>query len=495
MPQFNESDHPRASNGEFGSGGGEGSSSSSSSGEYPWEEGDKLEAAYSEASRAIKAAGANSGGMGLTPEAVKSTPEYQEAKKNLEKSQSALQAFNARWSATYAKIPKEERMRRRNAKRASDITAMDATLRTYDKDGRLHIARSHISKACVNPYYGREIPRSQGLGLDPNQIYMMLRHPDELAKAAPTFARLPILAKHTPISNFDSLDEKEKKKYIVGTIGSDVEFLEPFLDADVSIWDADAIAGIETEQQCEFSCGYSYEPIMTTGNYNGENYDGIMTQIHGNHLALVTDGRAGSEVRAADSKLLEKKPMKRSKLGNALIVALTTAFPKVQIATDSELEKALAPATRKTFGTSERESASKLILAMDSGIDQKQVFAVMDALSDMDNDTPEPAKDKRKGKDSKGCDECSMPEGKHADDCKMGKDAAAEEEKEKKAAEDKKAAMLKRRRTKRQWMPSSKRSGLSSAMLIRRSVMFVPSLGTWLQWTPPNRFTLSRSIR
>jgi hypothetical protein len=316
----------------------------------------------------------------------------------------------------------------------------DATLRTYDKDGRLHIARSHISKACVNPYYGREIPRSQALGLDPNQIYMMLRHPDELAKAAPTFARLPILAKHTPISNFDSLDEKEKKKYIVGTIGSDVEFLEPFLDADVSIWDADAIAGIETEQQCEFSCGYSYEPIMTTGNYNGENYDGIMTQIHGNHLALVTDGRAGSEVRAADSKLLEKKPMKRSKLGNALIVALTTAFPKVQIATDSELEKALAPATRKTFGTSERESASKLILAMDSGIDQKQVFAVMDALSDMDNDTPEPAKDKRKGKDSKGCDECSMPEGKHADDCKMGKDAAAEEEKnEKKAAEDKKA--------------------------------------------------------
>ena len=310
------------------------------------------------------------------------------------------------------------------------IIATDATLRTYDKDGRLHIARSHISKACVNPYYGREIPRSQALGLDPNRIYMMLRHPEELAKAAPTFARLPILAKHTPIANFATLDEQEKKKYIVGTIGSEVEFLEPFLDADVCIWDADAIAGIETEQKCEFSCGYSYEPIMTTGNYAGENYDGIMTQIHGNHLALVTDGRAGSEVRAADQQIEEKKPMVRSKLGNALIVALTTAFPKVQIAADSELEKALAPATRKSFGTAQRESASKLILAMDSTIDQKQVFAVMDALSDVDdpepkkkdNENPEPAKDKKRGKDAKPNDHDSDDPNCDCKDCKAGKD-------------------------------------------------------------------------
>lgn len=323
------------------------------------------------------------------------------------------------------------------------VIAIDATLRTYDKDGRLHIARSHISKACVNPYYGREIPRSQALGLDPNRIYMMLRHPEELAKAASTFARLPILAKHTPIATFNTLDEQEKKKYIVGTIGSDVEFLEPFLDADVCIWDADAIAGIETEQKCEFSCGYSYEPIMTTGNYAGENYDGIMTQIHGNHLALVTDGRAGSEVRAADQQIEEKKPMVRSKLGNALIVALTTAFPKVQIATDSELEKVLAPATRKSFGTAQRESASKLILAMDSSIDQKQVFAVMDALSDVDdpepkkkdNEDPEPAKDKKRGKDAKPEDH---PESCDCKDCKAGRDAK-EDDPEMKPGKDKKA--------------------------------------------------------
>jgi len=322
--------------------------------------------------------------------------------------------------------------------------ALDATLRSYDKDGRLHIARSHISKSCVNPYYGREIPRSEALGLIPDKIYMMLRHPDELAKAAPTFARLPILAKHTPIDVF--WDERKRKDFIVGTIGSDVEFLEPYLDADVAIWDADAIAGIETDQVREFSCGYSYEPIMTTGEYNGEKYDGIMTQIQGNHLALVESGRAGPDVQAADSKL-EKKSMNRSKLGNALIVALQTAFPNVKIAADSELEKALGNATHKTFGKAEREAAGKLILAMDSKVDSKQVTAVMDALADVDdpapkkNDEPEPAKDRRRGKDSKpeGCD-CEMPNGEHTKDCKMTKDAAAEkEEKDRKDAEDKRA--------------------------------------------------------
>ena len=33
--------------------------------------------------------------------------------------------------------------------------ALDKSLRSYDQDGRMHIAASNISKATVNPYYGR----------------------------------------------------------------------------------------------------------------------------------------------------------------------------------------------------------------------------------------------------------------------------------------------------------------------------------------------------
>jgi len=297
------------------------------------------------------------------------------------------------------------------------------TARTYDAEGRLHISRSHISKACVNPYRGDEIPTWKELGLDPNRVYHLLRDPEELRKGAESFARNQILIKHIAVNADDP-----QKESIVGAIGSNVEFLDPFLDADLCIWDADAIARIETEQQCEFSCSYRYVPVMTTGEYNGEKYDGIMTQIQGNHLALVESGRAGSEVRAADHAL-ETTPMKRTKLGNSLIVALTTAFPKVTIANDSELEKVLAGARHATFGKPQRESARKLILAMDSELKPERVDLVMDALTDVDdpepkkkdNDEPEPAKD---------CS-CGAKDGKHSKDCAMGKDSKRAKDKAK----------------------------------------------------------------
>ena len=40
---------------------------------------------------------------------------------------------------------------------------------------------------------------------------------------------------------------------------------------------------------------------MTPGVYEGERYDGVMTEITGNHVALVSDGRAGPDVVVADS--------------------------------------------------------------------------------------------------------------------------------------------------------------------------------------------------
>lgn len=320
----------------------------------------------------------------------------------------------------------------------ADLT-FDFTARTFDANGWLHISRSHISKACVNPYYGREIPGAVSLGLIADKIYYLLRDPKELAKGAATFKGIPILAKHTPLSTFHTLEEKEKKKYIVGAVGSDIEFLDPYLDADTTIWDAAAIAGIETDIQREHSCSYRYVPIMTTGTYDGVHYDGIMTQIEANHLALVESGRAGNDVLAAD-KILEKNSMKRSKLGNALIVAIQTAFPKVIVAQDSELEKVLGNAKRKTFGKTERDKASVLILAMDAEIDGKQVKAVMDALADVDD--PEPTK-KTNEKEEKADDAEEHPKGCMCADCKSARDAESEEseeEKKKKAAKDKKAA-------------------------------------------------------
>jgi uncharacterized protein len=296
--------------------------------------------------------------------------------------------------------------------------AFDASARSYDANGHLTIARSHISKACVNPYYGHEIPNAEMLGLDLNKVYYLLRSPEELAKGAHTFAMKPILSKHIPIKDFDTLEEQQKKQYIVGAIGSDVEFLAPYLDADTSIWDITAIAGIETETVREFSCSYRYVAVMTPGIYEGVKYDGVMTEIEANHLALVEAGRAGSDVLAADQILRGVTEMKKTKFGKSLVVVLGKSFPK--LAADAAFLPALVGGA--TLKTIDKAAVKAAILAHDAETAPADVDEVMDAMCDVDPEAKEP-----KGKDSK---ECS------ADD---EDEEESEEEKKKKAAKDKSA--------------------------------------------------------
>lgn len=200
--------------------------------------------------------------------------------------------------------------------------------RRYDADGRLHILRTPISKATVNPYYGREIPEADNLGLEPERVYYLLRDPGELAKAALSFARNQLMFKHTAVSADDP-----KQDSIAGTIGSEVEFQAPYLIADLCIWDSEAIAGVETDTVRELSASYRYRADMTPGMYEGQRYDGVMREIQGNHVALVKSGRAGSDVMAADNKLETKM---ETKFGKALYAILCAASPK--LAADAALK-------------------------------------------------------------------------------------------------------------------------------------------------------------
>lgn len=172
-----------------------------------------------------------------------------------------------------------------------------SSVRRVDADGHLHVERTPISKANVSPYYGREIPDSQRLGLDPNRIYRLLRDPEELKKAAPTFAGKPLLIDHQPVSSSDHPKDK-----ITGSIGQDVRWEAPFLTAPLSVWRDDAIDGIESGKKRQLSSGYRYRADMTPGTFEGEPYDGVMRDIVGNHVALVEEGRV-PDIVVGDSAL------------------------------------------------------------------------------------------------------------------------------------------------------------------------------------------------
>jgi len=259
--------------------------------------------------------------------------------------------------------------------------ALDRSARTVDADGRLHIDKSHISKANVCPYYGREIPGYDALGLDGDKVYQLLRDPAELEKAAPTFARLPILSEHVPISA-----DEPRQDLIVGAIGSDVSFDSPYLNADLSIWDSRSIAGIETDKIKELSCAYRYVPVMEPGEFDGIPYDGRMTEIQGNHLALVEVGRAGSDVVVADSNpfTFKESAMKMTLLGKAMYAAVSAASPK--LAADSAVPAMLADAHYKTF---DKAKVTASLIALDATLDPEQLDNVIDSLLDVEQD-PKP---------------------------------------------------------------------------------------------------------
>jgi hypothetical protein len=220
-----------------------------------------------------------------------------------------------------------------------DTLAFDAGARSYDQDGRLHVQFSHISKACVNPYRGNEIPGADALGLDPGRVYQLLRDPEELARSAPTWNGLPLLIKHTPLTAND-----HDRDVVVGALGGDAAFRAPYLDNSLTVWDGQAIAGIESGQQRQLSGGYHYKADMTPGVWNGVNYDGVMREIRGNHVALVETGRAGNDVMVMDAAMdasLKGKNMVRQvapiSLRTGMAMGALHAYLPHKLAADAKL--------------------------------------------------------------------------------------------------------------------------------------------------------------
>lgn len=205
------------------------------------------------------------------------------------------------------------------AKLPSIIAFDKKSARHYDENGFLHVEGCNISKACVNPYLGSEIPNAEMLGLDPKRIYQILRPAEELEKAADTCNMIPLLDAHIEIDS-EKLEDEDIAKHRVGNTGQAGEFKQPYLVNDLVITNAGAIKGVESREQCELSCAYRYDIDLTPGTFEGMAYDGMMRNIRFNHVALVEEGRAGPDVMVKDSaaKLKEARMAKFSSIKEAL---------------------------------------------------------------------------------------------------------------------------------------------------------------------------------
>lgn len=341
------------------------------------------------------------------------------------------------------------------------LLAFDRSVRSRDAQGFLHVAVSNISKACVNPYLGREIPGCEALGLDPERVYQLYRDPGELAKAAASFNNLPLMAGHIEVNAEDPHQDR-----IVGSTGTDAQFRAPYLQNSLVIWDKGAIERVESREQVELSCAYRYVAEMVPGVIDGVRFDGRMTEIQGNHVALVEAGRAGPDVVVGDSKQPGPRPdkpqpnqeahmaSKNKKLtprGHAVKGALV-AHLRPKLAQDAALNasgeivsllhtlskpkaKDIAAAVQTTF-------TSKL--AKDAKLDQEALVDLLENLEEEEEEDVAEDEDESDAEDEKKKAADKAAKDKAAKD-KAAKDKAAkdkeEEEAKNKEKEEKKPAM------------------------------------------------------
>lgn len=307
-------------------------------------------------------------------------------------------------------------------KSAMDRLALDRnSVRSYDTDGRLHVASAHITRVQVAPYYGREIPGADEFGWNPDTVYRLFRPADEIEKAASTAAGIQLMDVHTPVNARD-----HKPENIAGAVGTEVEFKYPYLDAPLTVWTADAISAIENGTQRELSCGYYYELDPTPGEFEGEKYDGVMRNLVFNHVALVEAGRAGPTVMVGDSAIsiqTEDEPMaKTTKPSMAAMLArgalAVAVVPKLAQDQKIDLVKLTAGMTSKNF----EAKLPGILGAIKPKLAQDSDFAAIQAAFDEMKDDMKKADDE---------DPAMKPPGANDED-----DEDEEEKAKKKAAED-----------------------------------------------------------
>lgn len=180
-------------------------------------------------------------------------------------------------------------------KKHSAKTAQDKKIE--DENGFWLIKDNPMTKVGVFPYLGRQISPE----LEPNTIYQVLRpkeeltHPDTLK----SLELIPLLNDHEMVGkDFTPVEKKGSH----GTTGQNVKVNGDLVTNDLKLLTEQIKNDVESGKK-DLSMGYRCRYELTPGEYKGQHYDAIQRDIRYNHIALVDEGRMGSDVRVMDSSI------------------------------------------------------------------------------------------------------------------------------------------------------------------------------------------------
>lgn len=154
-----------------------------------------------------------------------------------------------------------------------------------------------MTKIGVFPYLGRQISPE----LEPDKIYQVLRPEEELTRpeTLESLKLIPLINDHTMIGNAPGMKPAEEVG-VEGTTGTNVKVSGRILTNDLKCY-TENIKELISSGKKDLSMGYRCRYELTPGEYEGQHYNAIQRDIIFNHIALVDEGRMGSDVRVMDS--------------------------------------------------------------------------------------------------------------------------------------------------------------------------------------------------
>lgn len=172
----------------------------------------------------------------------------------------------------------------------------------------------------VQPYLASELGIQ---GVPPTTVIRVYRPKEEVEKAAKSFDGVPVTLQHP--SKF--VNAKTYRTVNRGR-AQNPRVVDAGIEADLLIQDEQAISKVESGELKELSCAYDFELTMQKGTSpHGQAYDAMASNMTGNHIAIVKQGRSrtpdGKPCHVADSDKGDRKM--RVLVFDALLLGTATA--------------------------------------------------------------------------------------------------------------------------------------------------------------------------
>lgn len=174
--------------------------------------------------------------------------------------------------------------------------------KSVDINGYWEIKANPLTKEGVFMYLGKQIdPDGEKWGLDADRIYWVYRSKSEISseETLHSFEGVPFIDEHTMLGEGCSSTDY---KNIAGTIHN-IRMKGNVMIGDFKIY-SDKIKDLISKGKKQLSLGYRASFVKKSGVFNGKAYDFIQVGLVGNHVALVDNGRCGSDVRIFDKAIV-----------------------------------------------------------------------------------------------------------------------------------------------------------------------------------------------